>query len=431
MAYTRSPRSQPRHSAPRPRVQGPEGWPASARLSIPGWVLVPLRAFLGVTFTYAGLQKLANRSFFSASAPGSLEAQMQGAARNSPVHSLVSLASHHALLVGLLIAFGELAVGLGTLLGLWARAAAIAGALLSFSFFLTVSFHAQPYYYGADIVFVFAWSPLILVGAGNVLSLDAILAGNVRRQEGLPPTGTVPIEFATVRRLCGAYEDGRCRVRSLAGCDPAPCPVLAARTPDHEQLAPDASRRAFLQQATVAGAVGAGALLAGGVAAIAGRLVPPSRSTASAPTLGSGGSPTTSTSAPAGQPPASQSPAGGGSGSGSAPSGSSPAATPKGTLIGPASDVAVGGAASFNDPGLGVPAYVVQPVAGQFKAFSAVCTHAGCTVQFSRSDETFQCPCHGAVYSAKTGEVLGGPAPSPLPAITVAEGPNGQLYVDG
>jgi len=58
---------------------------------------------------------------------------------------------------------------------------------------------------------------------------------------------------------------------------------------------------------------------------------------------------------------------------------------------------------------------VTQPSANEFKAFSAVCTHMGCIVN-QISDGTIDCPCHGSQYSIKTGDVVAGPAPNPLPA---------------
>ena len=58
---------------------------------------------------------------------------------------------------------------------------------------------------------------------------------------------------------------------------------------------------------------------------------------------------------------------------------------------------------------------VTQPTAGEYRAFSAVCTHLGCTVS-TISDGIIQCPCHGSEYSIKNGAVVRGPAVKPLPA---------------
>jgi Rieske Fe-S protein len=58
---------------------------------------------------------------------------------------------------------------------------------------------------------------------------------------------------------------------------------------------------------------------------------------------------------------------------------------------------------------------VTQPTAGEFKVFSAVCTHMGCIVN-QIADGRIDCPCHGSEYSITDGAVLAGPAPKPLPA---------------
>ena len=93
--------------------------------------LIPLRLFLGVTFVYAGVQKLADPAYLRASAPSSVQAQLAAAQRTSPIGGALSVVAHNAVLFGLLIALGELAVGAATLLGLWTRVAAAGGIALA------------------------------------------------------------------------------------------------------------------------------------------------------------------------------------------------------------------------------------------------------------------------------------------------------------
>lgn len=179
----------------RARTPGPEGgpfWPPPPfSTSAVGWALLPLRVFLGVTFVFAGLQKLANPGFFDASNPVSIQSQMAEAAQRSPIHALVGPLQHVAVPLGVVLALGELAVGLGTLAGLWVRGAAVGGIALSLGLFLTVSYHSSPYYTGSDIVFVFAWTPLLVAGAGAVLALDR--PGTARRaRAGSRGTGDAP-----------------------------------------------------------------------------------------------------------------------------------------------------------------------------------------------------------------------------------------------
>jgi Rieske Fe-S protein len=78
-------------------------------------------------------------------------------------------------------------------------------------------------------------------------------------------------------------------------------------------------------------------------------------------------------------------------------------------------DVQVGGGVILKDKKI----VVTQPTSGDFKGFTAVCTHQGCLVG-SVSSGTISCPCHGSQYSAENGSVTGGPAPRPLKAVKVA-----------
>lgn len=77
-------------------------------------------------------------------------------------------------------------------------------------------------------------------------------------------------------------------------------------------------------------------------------------------------------------------------------------------------DIPVGGGAVFDDQKV----VVTQPTEGDFKAFSAVCTHQGCLV--SDVTDTINCPCHGSKFSISDGSVTDGPAPSPLPEASIS-----------
>jgi cytochrome b6-f complex iron-sulfur subunit len=87
-----------------------------------------------------------------------------------------------------------------------------------------------------------------------------------------------------------------------------------------------------------------------------------------------------------------------------------------GAAIASESEVAPGSAVKFKDSGN--PAVLVHLKSGDFVAYSAVCTHQGCTVAYQGGQ--LACPCHGSVFDpAKGAEVVAGPAPRPLPEIPV------------
>ena len=155
------------------------------------------------------------------------------------------------------------------------------------------------------------------------------------------------------------------------------------------RLQGDLGRRAFLGQLGAAGVVGAAGLFVAGATAAIGRAANRGTSTATKglTPLGGGTTGTTASGATRGSTPGSTSPTSVGSTPGST-SPTSGGSNPAGTSIGKASDVPVGGAASFTDPATSQPAYVVQPSSGEFVAFSAICTHLGCTVGFQAGSPT-------------------------------------------
>jgi Rieske Fe-S protein len=100
--------------------------------------------------------------------------------------------------------------------------------------------------------------------------------------------------------------------------------------------------------------------------------------------------------------------AGCGAGGGAKPAPSVPAKL-KGKVIAKTSEVPVGGGKILTDDKI----VVTQPAKGEFKAFTAVCTHQGCTVGDVQKG-IIQCPCHGSEFSVKDGSVKQGPASKPL-----------------
>jgi thiosulfate dehydrogenase (quinone) large subunit len=333
-----------------------------------GWYLMPLRLFLGGTFLFAGCQKLANPDFLRSSSPISIHAQLAGADRASPIHGLLSHLLSVAPALGVAIALGEVAIGIGIVVGLWVRVAAVAGMLLSFGLFLTISFHSAPYYTGSDIVFFFAWTPIALAGAAGAPALDTWFARPKGRIAAVSDEGAVP-------------------------------------------------RREVLSKGAATGAVAGLFVVVGGLAAGLGRLAGgSSTSTQASNTLGTA-APTTTTS-PSG--PTTTAP-------GATTTTTAP--LPSGKEIGTAASVPVGGSAAFTLPGNGDPGLVIQQTADDFVAFDAVCPHAGCTVAYQASAKIIACPCHGSEFNPRTGHVVQGPATSGLTPVTITKAANGNLYV--
>jgi thiosulfate dehydrogenase (quinone) large subunit len=377
--------------------------PGSRRMAmrLPGWVLMPLRLFLAITFIYAGIQKLADPHYFDPSAAGYIGKQIQAFATGSPLHTfLINVAVPHANLFGALVAYGEIGIGVATLLGLLSRPAAIFGLLLSLMFFLSASWRVYPYFYGADIVFVFCWITLLIAGPVDswIPAYDMVL---------------VP------RLLAITAEEWRAGMAQilyvLLGVRVKATPALSAT--DRSQGRPTAGnyrgRIAWQAQTTRRNFLWGLVTGGGGMLAILWlaqnlKLLPQSATETATAVPGDTATAVPTNAAPASVPanPPAATPTGGTSGSS--------------MTIARVSAVPTNSAVNFTIPSNGDPGVLVHLNNGKFVAFDATCTHAGCPVQYDPSSKYLLCPCHGAVFDpANAAAVIQGPTNTPLSSVPI------------
>jgi len=371
--------------APQPVSSNADGgttlFGASTQARVASIALLPLRIFLGVTFLYAGLDKLVDPSFLRDAGPGSIGAQMAAFAHASPLAPLVvAFGQPFPIAVGAGIALLEIAIGVGALTGLLFRACAGAGAALAILFWLTASWSIKPYYYGPDLPYAFGWITLCLAGTGGLFTI----------REWLPrPTAAVSRRELRRRQLAAA--------RGQA-------------VPDAEV---DLTRRAVLE----AGLIGGLALALASLAAILGPFV---RGAGGGAALG------TSSGGTAGLPRASTPPGSTAdpgtivdspSSTAAAPA---PAASNSGTAIGNVAQLRTNHPIGFTDPATGDPAAVLLLRSGKAVAYDLTCTHAGCEVGYDASSGLLICPCHGATFDpAHAARVVSGPTDQPLAALPI------------
>jgi thiosulfate dehydrogenase [quinone] large subunit len=361
----------------RPRADGgaDSGRRAESDARRLGLALLPVRLFLGVTFVYGGIQKLTDPGFLHSGAPTYIGTQLHGFANGTPGGFLLrAFAIPHPGLSGVGIALVEIAIGLLVTAGLLTRAAAAVGLALNLLLFLTNSWHTYPYFLGSDIVFVFAWLPFVLVGAARQPTLEPTLHRIAQgRAPGDARTARVKDRGATARREPAFAEEELTR-RGAVG---AALGVVAAAT----------------------------AAIAGLSLLLRGSYRPARTLNASAPRRPQApatGTTATSTAAQA------------------------PRGLPSGAVkLGAATQLPTGQAATYTDPGDGQPDIIIRRPNGSLVALSAVCTHAGCMVDYQGGQ--IVCPCHGSVFDAQTGAVITGPAVTPLAARKVIERA-GEIY---
>lgn len=393
--------------------------------NISTWALLPLRLFLGVTFVYAGLQKLTDPQYFKTSAPGYIGKQIAGFAHGSPIGGfLLHIAFPHAMLFGALVAYGELAIGLGALVGLLFRPAACFGALLSLTFFLSASWRVYPYFYGADVVFLFGWVTLLLAGplAGGWPAFDALLVRWIVPRMPLRYQDTVARGLAIVLGVHGAAlppaaNDSRALANGIAGR------AVGARQTQQVQQERSAhtsrSTRSARGRGRYAAATTRRDFIRGGLAGAASMLglvfvvslfrrgddsvTPPAGSTDDA-----------------------------GVGAGTTSAATTPESTGTNGAIAQISGVPSNSAAQFTIPSNGDPGILVHLSGGQFVAFDATCTHAGCPVQYDPGSQLLICPCHGAEFDpAHQAAVVQGPAGTPLASVPIhVDSANGNITLE-
>ncbi|GCE20285.1 TQO small subunit DoxD [Dictyobacter kobayashii] len=364
----------------------------------PGWILLPLRLFLGITFIYAGIQKLADPQFFDPQKAGYIGKQLAGYATASPLKEfLLHVAVPHAQLFGFLVAFGEIAIGAGALVGLLVRPAAFFGALLSLIFFLSATWRVYPYFFGSDIVFVFAWLTLFLNGPSHT---------------GLPTIDEYlfapSLQAATIQ-----HPSTLTRLAMLAlGIRPAPQPLTIPNPPPQRQL----SRQATIQQAkrtrrgfimgVVTGGIGAFGLAA---IAMAARII--NTRDEEAPVVIQQ---PTATPAPAQSTPQDDQ-------NGQAtPTAAATDTTNSANKIAQVSAVANNSSVPFTINSSGDAGMLIRLPSGKFVAYDLRCTHAGCQVDYDPQQHLLICPCHGAEFDpAQQANPVAGPADTPLTPVTI------------
>jgi thiosulfate dehydrogenase [quinone] large subunit len=161
---------KPPRPQPQPHPQQTDRWFVYGTL--------PLRLFLGVTFVYAGLQKISDPGFLQPGSSTYIGTQLQGFVAHSPIGFLIEVfALPVPQLAGIGVIAVELVIGLLVLLGLATRWAATAGSLVNLVFLLTASWSVQPYFLGSDSIYAVAWITLVLVGDQGALTVRPWIFG--------------------------------------------------------------------------------------------------------------------------------------------------------------------------------------------------------------------------------------------------------------
>ena len=264
-----------------------------------------LRAWLGLTWIYAGWDKATDPGFLTKGSASFIGTQLSGYSTQSPIGGLFNKLIEHSTAVGVMVMLTEFAIGLATLLWVSPTLAAFGGFTMSVGLWLASSFHVSPYFLASDSAYAILWLVYFLTLVGNRRTVDVALD----------------------RR-------GAIRVGALGG--------VAVALSLLGKAFPKSSAKAVETKTATGSAVKVLAL----------------------------------------------------------------------------SKIAIGETHQFALSN-GMPAILFRTKTGVF-AYSATCTHEGCTVSYKGANKTLYCPCHGAEFDPfGGGKAVQGPARDPLTNVKV------------
>ena len=122
-----------------------------------------LRFWLGATWLYGGWQKATDPTFLDKASANYIGQQLSGYATSSPVGFVLKHFIEHATQIGVLTMLIEFAIGIAVLSGAFLDLAILGGAAVSFGLWLSVSWHAYPYFYGSDSAYFVMWIGLFFL----------------------------------------------------------------------------------------------------------------------------------------------------------------------------------------------------------------------------------------------------------------------------
>lgn len=273
-----------------------ESWRAQS------WAIRVLRAWLSITWIYAGWDKATDPGFLTKGATGFIGDQLIGFSTNSPVGWFFDNLSEQAIGVGVFVILSEFAIGIATLLWIAPTIAAFGGFLTSIILWLASTFYVSPYFLASNTAYAILWLVYFLTLVGNRRTVDIALD---RR-------GAIRVGFL-----------------SLAAIGSALFGKAFAKVSDEPATTVSGSSQ-IIELAKI--------------------------------------------------------------------------------NVGETHQFALGN---------GMPAILFRTKTGVF-AYSATCTHQGCTVSYQVSNKSLYCPCHGAEFDPfKNGGVIAGPTRDALPTVKV------------